>query len=250
MIETIINNRVVCVMVPGKSIEELENKIEEYRDCDICWVSLNLFTVMEDYILSKINKKLDIILDCSTVAESLSSQFERIRLPRIEDFLKRSDNNLWLTTHGFIRDIVTIHKPNWLSLYDNKIMIIDSIFPKDNIAQYMSVPNSLTLLIACLVAGKAKKIILFGLDGCKTTSNNISTYYKPEMQAKDKILAVGDVKDVGIPRDSNNFEIKFTQLFNTYKSLFNHELEIYNCSPNSEYNCITKINYDQVKGLL
>jgi hypothetical protein len=243
----IINNRIVCIMVHGASIERLEDTIESLKDYNLCWASLGLFTTMEDYILNKINKKLDIVMDCSTVAEHLQENYEEnIRLPRIQGFLERNMDNLWITTHGLIRDVVSKRRPQWLEIYKDKIFEVDNLFPKDNLSFYMSVPNSLTLFTAAIIAGQASKIILFGCDGYIDSANNLHTYYKAMLQRKERYNALGYTTDDGIVRDSKNFELRFDGWLENYKKLFNNNMEIVNCSPNSIYTHIKKIDYYQL----
>jgi len=250
-LSSIINNRIVGIMAHGSSIERLESYIGGLKNYDICWASLGLFTVMEDYILNKINKKLDIVMDCSTVSESLQSNYEEnIRLPRILNFLSRNTNNLWITTHGLIRDIVSKRRPTWLSTYNNTIFEVDDIFPTTDRPFYMSVPNSLTLLVAAALAGGAKKIILFGCDGYTESENNLHTYYQPILQRIERLHALGDIMNEGIVRDSINFEKRFGLCVDIYKKLFNNNAEIINCSPNSIYSCIKKIDYNQLESEL
>ena len=72
----IINRRPVFLLSHGASIYELERTILEYKDKDICWVSIGLFTNMEKYILSKIGKRLDVVFDCASVPEGFRKNYE------------------------------------------------------------------------------------------------------------------------------------------------------------------------------
>lgn len=249
-LKRIINNRVVCILAHGKSIEQLEQNIEQFKDLDICWASVGLFTIMEDFILSKINKHLDIVFDCASVSESNMNYYENeVRLPRLEKFLSRNENNLWITTHGIIRDILKgLNKTDFLDKFRNKIFVVDSLFPT-NTSHYMSVPNSITLLIASAIAGGAKRIILFGFDGYKgDPEKGIDSYYKSEFHIQERLKALGSVIDEGINRDTINFENNFIKIWTEYVFLFKREgkLGIVNCSPNSCYSVIPKTDYEEV----
>lgn len=248
-LKQIINNRPVAIMVHGKSIETLEQRINEYKDLDVCWVSMNLFSIMEKFILSKINKKLDIVLDCSTVANSNLVNYENnFRQPRLKEFLSKQYNNLWVTTKGII-DLYKniINKNKFINTYINKILIVDTIFPPSQIAKYMSVPNSLTLLIAAIIAGGASKIVLFGCDGYRgKVSIGINSYFKPNLQRIERYNALGSSLDPGVNRDTDGFEGRFSRLYKEYKLLFNNNVEIKNCSNISVYKCLPKITYDEV----
>lgn len=244
-INEIINNRTVCILSHGASIQQLEDYIVELKDYDICWMSLGLYTIMEDFILSKIGKKLDLLFDCATVPEPQMEVYEKqIRLPRIEQFLARPDNNLWITTHGLIRDSINPYKPSIWKDYQSKILKVDELFPTHN---YMDVPNSITLMIASALCGQAKKIILFGFDGHVGNDNmSHSTYYKAELAHNEWIYAYGNTVNMGLKRDTLDFERRFQPILLSYRQLFNNDADIVNCS-SSQYQCIRQIDYNQLK---
>ena len=162
-LKVLINDRPVAILAHGKSIKELENYIEKFQKYDICWTSLGVFNMMEDFILSKINKKLDIVYDSATVSGGLLEYYEtKVRLPRIREFVTRNVNNVWITTEGVIKDSVYKYDPALYLHNKDKITIVDRLFFARRPADYMDVPNSLTLLIASMLAGNCSKIILFG----------------------------------------------------------------------------------------
>ena len=43
-----INGRICCVISKGKSVEELEQKIEMFRGKDVCWIIQNRFDYIEN----------------------------------------------------------------------------------------------------------------------------------------------------------------------------------------------------------
>lgn len=249
IIERIVDRRVVGVLAHGKSIEELERRIEEFKDLNICWVGLNLFTIFEDHILSKIHKKLDIVFACDTAPDMTRGNYEiNVRLPRIEKFLKREADNIWITTNGMFRDSIKIYRPDLLEKYSHKIMEIDHLFPRENIRDYMEVPNSITLLIGAMIAGGAKKIILFGIDGYNgDPKEGINSYYCKEDNRAERQAVLGCDVDLGINRDTGLFDKMFPTNLRNYRKLFGNNCEVVNCSPNSIFTSIRKINYDQLK---
>jgi len=245
-LKSLINNRIVCILSHGGSIQRLEETIEYLKNFDICWMSLGLYTVIEDFILSKINKRLDILFDCATVPQPQMDIYEKqIRLPRIEQFLARPDDNIWITTHGLIRDSIIPYKPNILHNFHHKILQVDQLFPTH---AYMDVPNSITLMIASALCGRAKKIILFGYDGFKgDDSKSHGTYYKAELAHNEWVYAYGNTINMGLRRDTIDFENRFNPIVLLYRTLFNNKADIVNCSPNSSFSVIRKINYDDLK---
>jgi len=244
----IIRNRTVGIVLLGKSIETLEQRIEEYKDYDICWSSLNLFTPVEDYILSKIGKQLEFVYDSCTIPQPLFFDYENShRLPRMEKYLAR-ENNIWITSYGMIRDSVIPIKGHWYEQNRHKIMIVDGLFPQNIRGDMMSVPNSATLMLASAIAAQAKNIIIFGMDGYAKDSE---TYFKPELIRKERLLTVGSEVDTRINSDTDRFKQDIPKLINTYKHLFNNlDAKIYNCSKNSVYEMFPKIDYDQLKDIL
>lgn len=245
----IINNRVVAILCHGASIKYLEDYIERFKYKDICWMATGVFTIFEEFILSKINEQLDIVFDCATVPEPNIPHYESIRLTRLDKFLSREENNLWITTHGMFRDAIIPYRKDFLDLFKEKIIQVDKLFPQNNVPHWMDVPNSTTLAIASAMAGKARKIILFGVDGCTITNNNVCTYYKPEIQKQERIDGYGDVLNEGLIRDTIGFEERFPKIYSEYIELFGN-VPIINCSTFSHYTCIPRIAYEELENEL
>jgi hypothetical protein len=249
-LKNIIRNRTVAILAHGASIAQLENHIEDLKDKDACYATLNFFPIMEEFILSKINKKLDIVFDCSTVARHRQDEFDLVRMKRLDFFLQRPDNNLWITSHGIVRD--NLLPSVWNGMYHNnrnKILEVDTLFPPRRISEFMSVPGSISLLIASCIAGQAKKIIMFGFDGCNSLNlqDGLNTYYKHELQKEERFRALGSIEDVGVTNDTFNFQMQFPSILNKYRSLFNNDCIIENCSRESYYSIFNKISYNDLK---
>ncbi len=245
----VINKRTVGIVLLGKSIENLEINIESLRNKDICWMSLNLFSPVEDFILSKIDKRLDIVYDSCSLPQSLAYNYEtKIRLPRITRYIERNDTNMWITSYGIIRDsICPFGLTDWYMKQRRKILLVDILFPQTQKSYYMGVPNSATLMIASAIAGGASKIILFGCDGYRGDVDlGAEAYFHPELIRLERIANLGSEKDPGINRDTDRFAERITSLINTYNRLFGNYCPIINCSDRSVYNMFPKINYDKL----
>jgi len=252
-LKRIINNRVAIILAHGKSIKGLETKIQDLKKYDICYCSLGVFPVMEKYILNKINKSLDIVFDCASIPKSKLENYENnVRLPRLAEFLERDKDNLWITTQGIIRDsIVGINRGDFTDRFHEKIFILDSLFPRKEIGYWMSVPNSTTLLIASLMSGGARRIILCGYDGYLgeyTTGAN--SYYHSEYIKEERRILLNSLLDYGINRDTEAFEQKFPNLYKVYCDYFKCNTPIYNCSFNSIYTVLPKIKYNELEQYL
>lgn len=243
-----INRRPVAIMLHGGSISQLEKDIGGYNLNDICWVSLGLFTVMEKYILSKINRRLEIVFDCATVSKANMRHYENnVRLPRIAKYLTSNRRNTWITTHGIQRDVLMPHASLMLYKLEQQIMLVDSIFPKKDIGYWMGVPNSVTLLIGALMAGGAKRIAIFGMDGYKGDINEgLNSCYKPEEMKQERLDALGHTHDAGINRDTDEFNEKFPKRYEEYVRMFGN-VPIVNCSQGSVIKCLPIIYYRGVR---
>jgi len=248
ILTNIIQNRTVAICAHGKSLEILEERITELKDYNICWASLNLFTIVEDYILSKIDKKLDLMLDSSTIAQQLMKRFEEERrIPRLEKFLSRPEKNLWLTTEGLLRDqLRPLGYGEFLERFRHKILVLDKVYYP------MHVPNSVSLLICAAAIGGAKKIVLFGYDGYwGTYQENINSFYKPEEIAIERQYSIGNTIDSDISKDTTNFNNYFWGIYLKWCAKYEIKpVEIFNCSSDSLYNVFPIINYNNLHQVL
>jgi len=242
-----IKGRTVGLIARGKSIENLEGMIGYFRDKDICWASMNLIAPAE-ILLNKIDKKLDFISDCSNA--TLRDTFEpEVRRPRFENYLSKG-NNLLMISNTVIDDFKITKQDDLLDKYKESIVTIDEIFseptcPKD---VWDAPPNSITLLLAALIAGQAKKIIIFGLDGYRGNKEfAIDTYYRADLEKEDRIKAGGQVTIGSLGPDSADFERRWKGIFEMYKKAFcNPDVKIINCSSDSIFTVFPKINYGQL----
>lgn len=248
-LQQIINGRAVCLLAHGKSIENLESYIEKVDSPNICWMGLGLFPLFEKHILSKVNRKLDIVFDCATVPHARLDHYEPIRLGRVHEFLNRPQDNVWLTTHGLIRDSVKPYMPILIEeWYKDKIFQIDSLFPSSEIQKWMDVPNSMTLAIGAALAGGASKVFIFGMDGYTgDLSKGLDSYYCKEEHRKERMSALGRLEDPGINRDTGGFEGRFPKILKNYRALFGNLAPVYNVSPVSVYTVLPKIQYEQLE---
>lgn len=250
-----IRGRTCGLIAQGKSLNELEERFSEFKDLDICWVGLGQFDTVEKYIFHCNGKQLDIVFDCSTQPDGFRKNYEHaMRIPRLTAFLEQTNEKLWITTHGVIRDTIrNFHFDKFWSRFENQTIQVDRLFPRDEVPRYVDVPNSLTLACAPLIAGGAKDIILFGCDGYTgpiNTGEGILSYYRPEEVKKERLAALGSIEDPGINRDTGEFQKKFKNCYQRYANLFNKHPDIYNCSPITLYDHIRKIDYNQALELV
>lgn len=250
-----VNNRVVGVMLSGKSIEGLEKRIKEYKDYDICWVSINLFEVMEDYILSQIGKRLEMVFHSYTLSLSREKKLAyelNHRIPRLRKFMHRPEQNYVLSTWRLMgSNYRSLGLYDFYKEYEKRIILIDYLFDT------LTGVNSSILLLATLGVANPKKIITFGLDGTKLDSQNaIHSYYKEELQAKEKRMNydIGDEREVIVPVTSTSasMEKTFPSIYEDYcnRCGIQKRPEIVNCSPGTMFSIFRNINYNQLKSEL
>jgi hypothetical protein len=112
----------------------------------------------------------------------------------------------------------------------------------------------LTLLISSVAIGGAKKIILFGVDGYRgVNADNLNSFYKPELQAEERKLAIGDELGTGIVTDTNNFIVKFWGLYRQHCRVNHVEpAPIFNCSdhPTIYRKLFNNIKYSKLKEVI
>ena len=90
-LQEVVAGRPVAILVPGPSTYELEERIEELRDIDICYFGLNSYTVQEVSILQKISKRFSVIM-CS------SREGIPCVLGDINAFLNRDEDNIFISS--------------------------------------------------------------------------------------------------------------------------------------------------------
>lgn len=250
-LKELIKGKTCCVLTPGKSLTILEERIEEFKDLDVVWIGMNYCDHIEEAILKKIDKQFDMISDCTTVA--IPQNYEPERIQRYEKFLGRGTNLLFISDLVKVECFQKFGRIDILEKYADKIATIDDVFTGPDYPQeiWNKPPNSITLLFAALIAGMAKKVIMFGFDGrLESNYNSIDSYYKADIIKEHRVKAYGQYLNIGsLTSDSKDFNVKFIHLLQMYKAIYsNPNIEIINCSPDSIYTAFKKINYDQVKG--
>ena len=245
--QEVVAGRPVAILVTGPSIYELEERIEELHDVDICYFGMNNYTVQEKAILNKINKHFSAIM-CSS----------REGIPYIMDdiiaFLKRDEDNIFISS--FWRDTFEL-MPKDFSLqhlfnkYKEKFIFFnltsERIVPESTRPLHFIIANSLLVLIQMAVIGKASSIVLFGADGGALP--NSKEWFHRQSDTGYRAPAAGNFtmsKKKDILKDTLTFfnPIATTALNNLYKTYGFVPIDILNCSENSRYATIPKVSYD------
>lgn len=183
----IIAGRPVAILAAGPSIKELEKRIDELRDLNICYLGINRFFIQENYILQKIDKHFSIItVTLPTPDEGLLPPV----LDKVINFLDRDDNNMLVSGlsnfHSNSRELINpdFNLQKFFDKYDKKLLFSavgdDKISPEDDRPLHLMHSNSLGIMIFWATIGKASKIILFGADGYTTENTGDSFYHLKE----------------------------------------------------------------------
>ena len=240
-LRAIINKRPVAIMALGYSLTELENRIEELRDCDICYVGMNTFLIPDKHIVQRIGKNLSVAM--APNIPGLPSQIDNV-----VSFLERQDENIFITDEPALRQPGF---PQWYSRdrfvqkYDGKLLVYDAVWggnplydhvPSPEYPLHFSAYNSLTMLLSLVVIGGSSKIALFGADGG-------GPYYR-----QDEIMqSYGDSPNQeALWADAINFNrVMGNILEKVYKTYGVPAVDIVNCSPMSGYEVFSKLSYDE-----
>ncbi len=235
----IIAGRPVAILALGPSINELEKRIYELKNVDICYFCLNNFPVHETHILKKIDKHASVIM--YSAPEGMK-EF----IGPIANFLDRDEDNMFIST--FWRDAFGLlgsdfNLNQFIREYNNKLIFFSLShslsyrqLPDNNNPLHFNRGNSLQILIQLAVIGKASKIVLFGADGYCEENSDISYYRPDEYQCTSRKNLIWDTKIFNT--------IVPISIKNVYKTYSLDPIEILNCSEKSFLTPFPLISYD------
>lgn len=239
-LQKVIRGRPVAIFAAGPSLKELEGRIGQLGNMDICYAGLNNFSIAEQRILKQIKRQFSLIIcGCS---RDLPDKMESITI-----FLDRKEDNMFIST--FCNDAFSLVGNNFnlnsfLVKYDKKLIflsvsksIAERQFPNGNFPLHFIVTNTLMCMVQMAIIGGAPKIVLFGADGyCK---DNVEKYYychdsygisRHQALIDDTNKLVNPVVPVGIK--------------NLYRTYNLRPIDIVNCSEESFYTVFPKVSYD------
>ncbi|OGN00830.1 MAG: hypothetical protein A3B91_02505 [Candidatus Yanofskybacteria bacterium RIFCSPHIGHO2_02_FULL_41_29] len=241
----IINGRPVAILVAGPSISELEERIGELSQADICYFGMNNFFVQENHILKKIGKHFSLLVEA---VDNTNKSFSLV-FNRIIDFLDRSEDNMLVSSFTNFK----ISGPNFdfqkfLHKYNNKLLspcgVYDRTVPNDAQPLHLIHGNSLSWLIYLAIIGKASKISLFGADGYTKNENTKKTYYRSEEYGTMPQKQLMNNTDKGFN------PVVPLSLQNIYKTYDLKPIPILNCSEVSFLTPFPKVSYDDAFNFL
>jgi len=164
-LQKVVNGRPVAILAAGPSIYELENRVDELINADICYFGLNSYFVQEANIINKIEKRMSVVM-CSSPSGIAGTQNE------IMDFLNRKKENIFVSSYydnTFKHMGSDFNLTHFIEYYNKKLLFFylhsDKSVPNKHLPLHFMISNSLLILIQLAIIGKASKIILFGADG-------------------------------------------------------------------------------------
>lgn len=232
------NDKICAILAHGRSLEELERRIDEFKDFDIIWCGMNCFNPSEE-ILKKIGKEFMIVFDCATVANDVEYEL-KVRLPRLTEYLSRPNKNIYMTLRNSLYELRNRIGSDFNERFKEKVIYAGDL-GFDTTQFFVSLP----LYIISLFKIGAKNMILFGADGFgtdrsnTTNFNNIESYYRPNIILEERIFSGIDFFDTYVDNERIN-----TSFIPMAQQILGYIPDIINCSPNSYYTAFKKMNYD------
>lgn len=251
----VINKRPVAIMLLGPSIKELEQRITELGDCDICYFGLNAFRAPERRILQKINRT------CSVVMYSAIRSGVDSRMGSVIDFLERQEDNIFVSerdsfhvlesAEGFILD-------EFIKKHDKKLLFFTGV-PATSITMGSGISlrtpsieyplhflrqSSFSILLSLALIGKAPMVVVFGGDGGRIQGE--------ELHYRDSASNVPETAlEQSLMFDTRVFNMTMPLMLEKIYRMYNlSPVDIINCSMQSNYTPLRKLSYDDTFALL
>ena len=221
----------VAILLQGPSVSELEDKIHLFKDKDWIWASLNRFQMMDDYILPKIGKELDIVYS------SNNGRFDQ-ELRNIKKFISKQ-GKLFITS----KDRLDQHS----DIFYGCSAFIDSmgedfITERSDWSYSIRAPNSLTCLLFSLGRLGAKDIYLFGCDGRSTDPRSANSSSEGNLFYHQEHYPIIH-SQISLVEDTDQMNSTF---WTYWDSVIPYRPNIINVNPKSSVNCFWKCSYEEL----
>ena len=251
-LKTIIEGKTVGILVVGASLSQLEKNIEKFRNKNIIWLSFNYGAIVEKYILSKINRHLDITCDFSIHAnwKDCKEYEETIRIPYL---ISSIDKGIYTVTgRRLIKDLFgEMGLSSFYDIYKDKVHFLEDIISSVRHTCTSSLSEIMGFLLRC----NPKRIILFGYDGYDVNihGTDILKHYYRGQELYDRFpkdFPIG-TKVANMGGDCIAFENHAIEFFNNTCTMYGTKLpEILNCSEVSMFTNLKKVTYEEVENII
>ena len=226
----IINHRPVAILLPGYSIYELADRIEDLRDCDICYAGVNRWLPLEQDILSKIDKQVSILF-CAAPADWF--------IEDICSYLERKEENVYIAERMDFKEFGGENLTRLYENYNEKLLFFTSFvtedkWPNRDFPLHILRENSLSILTALITIAEPRTIVFFGADGGRI--ENVDLYFK----------GLGRGSEGALVQDAKTFNETMPTIMDRVYNLYKlNQVDIYNCSIHSNLTPFPRITYDE-----
>lgn len=234
----IINSRRVAIILHGVSATELEERIGELQDCDICYCSVGRFWIIEEHILEKIGRRLSVVM-CSADPSGISYG---AGIDVVVNFLEREGNTFISSQESFLFRGMN----EFIKNYDEKLLFHETVMgpgyelffhvPSAEYPLHFPLLPSVAILLSLVIIGGASKVAIFGADGGRISKDAL--YYR------ESELSFPGSEQV-LFNDAGQFNAHMQGLLERMYQTYNiAPVEIVNCSLRSHYTPFEKLSYD------
>ena len=245
----IIGGRDVALLLYGPSITDLEQQIDTLADCDICFASVNKFDVVEQRILSRIGRRLDIVV-------TANPSDIQLRWDAYRDYLSRPDPNLLVATEYVLAGLRPPHsvEGQFVRCFDEKLLFFDAAnrLPTTPVTPlHFSPGNTLSVALPMLAVGGARRIFIFGGDGGATPLHQEEQppYFFDDKASADATRTAEMLRRLRNDAAVCDYNAPFAVM--AASKIFRHRRpEIFNVCPYSAYRAFTKISCDNAVAML
>ena len=247
----LVGGRDIALLLYGPSARQLEARLDDLRELDVCFASVNKFDEVESRLLAPIDRTLDLV-----VAGNPNDL--RQRWSAFHNYLQRPvDNMLMLTEHATIalppphcsdNAFVEAFDPKLLYFHTGGPLPLSPLAPLNFWGG-----NTLSIALPLLALGGPRRIFIFGADGGAQAPDAL----------KEQAYVFGETAEVDASerrqREANRrFANEARQCDHNapfsvmaIAKLFRRDQpKIYNCCPHSNYQAFERISVDQGLRLL
>ena len=233
----LVGGRPVAILVPGYSLYEFQDRIEDFKEFDICYASINKWLPLEQDILSKIDKRFSISM-CGAAPDGF--------IEEICSYLDREDDNIFITERMNFKEA---GGQNIIRLYDNydkKLLFFTSFYPaqdrpSSDYPLHFIRENSLSILTALITIAEPSAIIYIGADGGRINKDEFYWQRVNEFTHADGLKYESSVeRDTGWFNQHVLITLKLTRETHNVK-----QCEIINCSEKSYLTPFQKLSYNE-----
>lgn len=218
----------IFIVLPGPSVENLKNHIVDVNDIypDAIWASMNHYKILEDSILSKVEKKFEVL-------GYLDPHILNHYMAEIHEFLDRESNSIFISDYDTIEDI---EKLGGLRVRNLQGSVVYSSYsrgknPKVSDKFY----NTLTAMLLTLIGLGHREFVLFGADGA-------GPYFGEENNSDRDGIPVNEIQR-RLSEDTKFMNEYFWKLKN---EITPEHVAIANCSGDSHLTCFDKVSISEI----